>query len=358
MIEVNLKKVFLYTLILTFFSNTICYSNINKEVLKNNTSLFILLQTKDSLLDKEYNEIFKLYKKEDYIKALKEALVFSEKVKLINNLEFSYKSYLLVADIYDKTNDHKKSLSYYKKSLSILVSNYLKIEKQSVFSNIHFSKTYLRIGSSFQKQQKNDSARYYYNKNIAINSLNDDVLKYQAISYTNLSGILELDSLYDKAEEYVLKAIKIHKERNDKLNQASALNNLGNIYLSKNEFSKAKNTYLEGVDLIDKDNSPNAVRYKANLYYNLAWVMRNLKDYKAYDFQERSYEIEDGLRDKEIRTMIETVTAQYDVDVVKKAEELKRAKAEKTTWIISIASLLVIVSLLYFLNFYKLKQKI
>ena len=55
------------------------------------------------------------------------------------------------------------------------------------------------------------------------------------------------------------------------------LNNLGNIYLSQNDFSRAKDTYLKGIDLIDKDNSPNAVRYKANLYYNLAWAMRNLK---------------------------------------------------------------------------------
>ena len=355
--EANLKKAFLITLILAFFLNINCYSNINKEVLKNNTSLFMLFQVKDTLLNNEYDNIYNLYKKENYITSLKNALAFSEKIKRINNPKLFYNSLLLIADIYDKTNNHKKALKYYKQALNVIVLSNIKTELQSVFSDSYLSKTYLRIGSSFQKDKRNDSARYYYKKNININSLKDDVLKYQAISYTNLSGILELDSIYDKAEEYVIKAIKIHKERNDKLNQANALNNLGNIYLSQNNFPKAKNTYLEGIDLIDKDNSPNAIKSKANLYYNLAWAMRNLKDYKAYDFQERSYEIEDGLRDKEIRTMIETVTAKYDVDVVKREEELKRAKAQRTTWVIGIASLLVIISLLYFLNFYKLKQK-
>ena len=357
MIEINFKKVFLYSLILTFFSNTICYSNINEEVFKNNTSSFILYQVKDSLFHNEYNEINSLYKKQDYITSLKFALGFLEKVKTINNPELLHKSYLLIADIYSKTNNHKKALNYYKKSLDILVSSYLKLEKQSIFSTNHFSKTYLRIGSSFQKQKKIDSAKYYYNKSIAVNSLDNETLNYKAISYTNLSGLFELDSLYDIAKSYALKAIEIHSKRNDKVNQANALNNLGNIYLSQQGFSKAKETYLKGIDLIDKDNTPNAVRAKANLYYNLAWAMRNLKDYKAYDFQERSYEIEDGLRDKEIRTMIETVTAKYNVADVKKAAELKRAKTQRTTWILGIASLLVIVSLLYFLNFYKLKQK-
>ena len=55
--------------------------------------------------------------------------------------------------------------------------------------------------------------------------------------------------------------------------------------------------------------------------------------------------------------MIENVTAKYNVEGVKKNAELKRERAQRTTWIIGIASLLVIVSLMYWLNFYKLKQK-
>ena len=36
-----------------------------------------------------------------------------------------------------------------------------------------------------------------------------------------------------------------------------------------------------------------AIRLKAVLYYNLAWAMRNLKEYEAYDYQEISYNMEE-----------------------------------------------------------------
>ncbi len=49
--------------------------------------------------------------------------------------------------------------------------------------------------------------------------------------------------------------------------------------------------------------------------------MRKLKEYKAYDFQELSYEIEDNIRDKEYKRMIATIAAENDVEVIKKGEE-------------------------------------
>ncbi|MEN8964794.1 MAG: ATP-binding protein [Polaribacter sp.] len=173
----------------------------------------------------------------------------------------------------------------------------------------------------------------------------------------NLSGIYEQDSIFDKAINYAEKAIEINRKINFKLNQASAKNNLGNIYLSMGDFEKAKEIYNEGINLIKNDKSPNAIRYKAKLYYNLAWAMRNLKDYKAYDFQEISYEIEDGIRDKEIKRMVEEITTKNNVEDVKRIEENKRLIAQRTFTIYGIGSFVIIISLLYFLNFYKLKQK-
>ncbi|MFK8060425.1 MAG: sensor histidine kinase, partial [Polaribacter sp.] len=70
-----------------------------------------------------------------------------------------------------------------------------------------------------------------------------------------------------------------------------------------------------------------------------------------------SYEIEDGIRNKEVRTMIEEVTAQYDVKGVKKEEENKRLKDQRAFWVFGIGSILVILSLLYWINIYKLRQK-
>ena len=152
MIKFKTKKVFI--LILTFFSSIVCYTNTNEEMLKKSTSSFVFFQSSDSLTQKKYNKIFNLYKKGDYIKALKHGLPFSEEMISGDNLELRYKSLLLVADIYDRTNNYNKSLKYYKLSLRVLNSSSLSIEYNSVFSKNYYSKTFLRIGSSFQKQQK------------------------------------------------------------------------------------------------------------------------------------------------------------------------------------------------------------
>ncbi len=316
----------------------------------------------DSLTRDQYSSLYKMYKEEKYFKALKGSLGEYEYAKKNNNLYKEYLYSLLIADIYDKTNNYNKSLTYYKNSLQKLL--FKRSDETYTNNNIEICKIHLRIGSAFQKLSIKDSAIYYYEKIEKLNSLNDNILKYKAATYANLSGIYEQDSIYDKAKHYALKAVNVHKSENNLISQANSLNNLGNIYLSQNEFKKAKKIYLQGVELIKNDNSQNAVRFKANLYYNLAWAMRNLKDYKAYDFQELSYEIEDTQRDKETRRIIEEVTVrhkenleQQKVNLVTAQRKLIEAQDSNATLLFGALSLLVIVISGIVVYNYKLRQK-
>ena len=150
----------------------------------------------------------------------------------------------------------------------------------------------------------------------------------------------------------------MNREVNNKINEAIVTTNLGSIYLSQQKFALAKKTYLSGIELLKNHNNQNAVRIKADLYYNLAWVMRNLKEYEAYDFQELSYDIEDNIRDKEYKRMIATIAAENDVQVIRKEEENKRLRQKTTFWVFIIVGIIIIVSfLLYWLSLYRLKQK-
>ena len=327
-----------------------------KEASRNEASFSFYFKN-DSLNKLRYENVLKLYKSGNHVKSLELALALYSQFNRKKNDDELYEITTLIADIYDKSNNSEKALNYYKKSLFLLNKNYLEYQNRTFNNEINFSKIYLRIGSSFQKLQRNDSAKIYYEKLNDLPSLNDDILSLKASSYVNLSGIYELDSIYSLAEEYAEKAINIHKASNNKLNLASALNNLGNIYLSQKRFIKAKKTYLDGIELLKYDNNENAVGFKASLYYNLAWAMRNLKEYKAYDFQELSYEIEDGMRDKDYKRMIATVTAENDVNVIKKQEENKRLRQKTTFWIFIIVCVIIIISLLYWLSLYRLKQK-
>ena len=77
------------------------------------------------------------------------------------------------------------------------------------------------------------------------------------------------------------------------------------IYLDQNKFNEAKKNYKKALDLIENDTTETALRIKDNLYFNLAYNLYKLKDYEAYQYQEKSYLIKDKLRDKEIRRIIE-----------------------------------------------------
>lgn len=305
---------------------------------------------KDSIFSQKYELVKKKVKKEKFTEALEDALEIYGHAKKNAHKENLFLITLLVADIYKRANNNKRALEYFKESLQVLRSGLILDKKNTDYSVKYLAKTYLRIGSEFQKASKKDSALYYYTKIEKLTALDEEFLKYKAVSFSNVSGIYETDSLFEKAIFYVRKSIDIHKKINNKIDQAGNLNNLGNIYLSMHNYAKSKENYLKGIQLIKNDNSHIATILKADLYFNLAWAMRNLKDYEAYDYHYLSTNIEHEIREKQVRRMVEEVTAKFDLEAVKK-------EAKNRFRLYGAIGLIVILCLLFGLNFYKLKQK-
>lgn len=343
----------------------------------------VFLFKKDSLINVKYKEIAKLRNKEEYYTALKEALSLLDLSKKNDNQYWTFKITYLIGDIYKRTNKLEKSLKFYKDALS-LVEQPIIDRKNDKFTDLEVAKTLLRLGTSyhnisssidltknysyidsikFTKQKKiyKDSARFYYEKIEKLPDFNYEVQNLKAVVFSNISTIYEVDSSYVKAREYIEKAIEINKKNNNSLKTANSLNNLGNIYLSQEKYLKSKSTYLDALKMIKNNNNPNAVRTKATLYFNLAWAMRNLEEFEAYDYQEMSYEIQDDMRDKEFRGIIEEINAEYDVDAAKRdvrlEEENKRIKAQSIFWFAGILALIIIISLVYLIKLNTLKQK-
>lgn len=323
------------------------------------SSFYNIIQIDSTTINDEYLKVKALYDKKEFVQALDVALKFYDKIKIKRNVSINQLSQftILIGDIFNRTNNYRKALDYYKRSLLLYDSRKADQNINSFSSNPIYARNLLKIGAIFQRLKIKDSAIYYYEKMESLNSLNNEVLNFKAASYTNLSGIYLRDSLYEKAEKLALTAINIHEKRNDRIKQASALNNLANVYLRQKMYQKAKDIYLEGIDLIDKDSSTIATRSKGSLYFNLAWAMRNLKDYKAYDYQELSYDIKDDIKDVEISTMIEQVNAIHNVDLATREGELNRQKAQRNTWILGVSSFFIIFLLVFLLNQYKLRQK-
>ena len=319
----------------------------NKEVFHVKTSLMLIGEPKDSVLEKKYEEINLLIENGSYVEGLQKALYLNEQVSSYENPIFKFKINFLIAKIYRKNRDHKKAIASYKNSLKLLNGFVLKDDGIVFTNHKYLAENLLNLGSQFQLLKKYDSAVFYYEKLEDILYYEDEILDLKATSYSNLSGIYQYDTTYtnhlDKAINYANKAISIHKKRGNRINQASAINNLANVYLLNGDFEQSKKTYFEGIKLIKRDTSNRAIKVKANLYNNLSWAMRQLKEYKAYDYQETAYNMKDELRDAETQEMLERVTGEYNVDVVRREGEFEKKKAQSLTLLIGISFFAIIL---------------
>jgi len=303
------------------------------------------------------------------VKALEKALVFYDLTKENNNNYWSNKIVLRIGDIYDKTNKINKSLEYYQKSLELI--KIAVVDKKNIkFSSSNFGIAYLKIGSSYQKLSLadnnndiaySDSAKYYYKKVENLPQLNNEIEKIKVRAYNNLSGIYQGDSLFETAEYYNKKAITIHTKYNNDIGVAIATNNLGNISLSQKKYKKAKEFYLKGISLIKNDKSLKATKVKQGLYGNLSWVMRHLKEYEAFDIQEMYYNLQDTIREKEFRGIIEQLTQQYDFESKKKLLEKEQEvlilqERDKMSSLI-LLGVFLLITLIVVIGYYSFRQK-
>lgn len=322
--------------------------------------LSFLYVKQDSLISKEFEQIEKLFDKDEYTESFERALNL---LKLNIDPETQYKTTFLIAKIFRNNNNHKKSINYFLKSLEIISKKDVSIETSidQINKDYFLVETYYNLGTEYLRLEKVDSARYFYTKVLEFNKLNNDLLTYKARSLSTLSGIYMEDALYKVAKDYAFEAISIHRKINDKISESAALGNLANIYLSENNFDKAKKTFNEALELIKYERSNRALRIREQLYFNLAYNLYKLKDYEAYTVQEKSYIIKDSLRNIEIRKMLEDLDFKYDFnskkEIIIKQEEVKRLEDQRKFMIIGIVALLVIISLIYIIKLNKLNQK-
>ena len=353
----NFILLFLFSLTIQAKNNVIH----NKEVFHVKTSLIFIEEPKDSVLEKKFEELKTLFETKNYAKSLQGSLRLNEQVSSAENLMLKFKINSHIAKIYRKDKDHKKAIASYKKSLKLL-NGFVLEDDGIVFTQQNLlAKTLLDIGTQFQNLFKRDSAILYYKKLEDIVSYEDEILEYKAVSYSNLSGIYQFDTTYtnhlEKAIDYANKAISIHKKRGNRINQASAINNLANVYLFKKDFEQSKKIYFEGIKLIKRDTSTRAIRIKEKLYFNMAWAMRNLEEYRAYDTLFKSADLLDDLQLLENQQMIQRVTSEYNIDVVRREGEFEKKKAQSLTLLIGVSFFAIILLLAFFLNQYKLRQR-
>ena len=366
-----IKNIFLgiIILLLVFTRIDICANNSSEIYTSEIKSDLYFQRSNDSLLEFKLKQTKGLFAKDSIVKALEYALdieknIGQEKQLDVKKLKLLYEVCFLIAQIYDSINNYKESLIYNQRALNILKSTYLGVEKNTFFENVDLVKSFHNLGIAYHKLNLRDSiinlkdsAKYYYYKVIKFNDLDSRILRWKAKSLSNLSGIYEKDSSFSKAENYALKSIDIYRELNDVLGEAGALNNLGNKYLSQKRYEESKEIYNNAIDLIKNYNTTEAITMKASLYYNLAWAMRNLEQVEAYDMLEVYIDFDEKLQLDNMQRMIEQVRGEFDVNAVRNEEQAKRKLQAQQFWISIAVGVLVIISLILYILFYRQRRK-
>lgn len=357
--QANYLKIYLVPLLIVFL-----FSKMKAESYDSAFSGVDNLIQKDSVLidlsKKNYEIANKLFEDENYSKSLEIAL------SLLNSKDdvIIIKVNHLLGKVFEKSKDIELALKYFKKSLSLIDEKKINVNENHRFTTIlkfieaenllYLSKIYVQRVYEFKIT---DSSFYYLDRLVKIESINDNISFLKARAFNNLSIHEFTQKEYKKAEEYSFKAIDLLTGIDKPQELSMAYLGLANIYEVTNKREKALKTYFNALTFIEKDNDVKSLGYKEALYYNIAWTMYNMKDYKAYEYLEKSYDLKDSLINVGLKKELKKIERTHNIDLIRKEEENKRDKLVKNTWFIGISGALVSLLFLYLANLNKLKQR-
>ena len=119
----------------------------------------------------------------------------------------------------------------------------------------------------------------------------------EAADYENLGTVFDSVGQYTKAEEYLRKALVISKEIGDKQGEASAYGNLGTVFQSVGQYIKAEE-YLQKALVIKKEIGDK--EGEASAYGKLGTVFKSVGQYtKAEEYLQKALVIRKEIGDKE-----------------------------------------------------------
>jgi two-component system, NarL family, sensor kinase len=271
-----------------------------------------------------------------------------------NNLVYECND--LIASVFKKSNNYEKALEYYLQNAKLL-------ENSKDLKKIAY--VFHKISVMYFEMREIDKSEFYLNSIVKINDNSNEFESSLAIAYSGLSGIYVEKNKLELAEMYAQKALEIQKLQSESIIIINTLNSLGSIYLLKKEYPKAKKVYFEALRILDsKGDDSKYLKVKEILYDNLSYVLYMTKDYTAYTYQEKSFNIRDSLRDNEISRILGEIEGKYNTENIKKEAQLKTAEEvakRKHTQDINI--ILILVSTLLTLGiwtgyrYFKLRQE-
>lgn len=257
-----------------------------------------------------------------HLSAQDQVKIDSLQIKLTNSKADTSRVSLLfeLSDAFGKT-DLIKAMQYSKEALQ------LSTQLQSV---LFISRSHIKIGSNLIRMGNYDEALKNFLTSLKISQ--DNKFEHEEfVSLSNLGVIQDRIEKFDNALKYYFEALNIYNkgiEKGKPIKEIKTIqglyNNIGNIYLSKNELNTAEEYYLKGLTIADQKQDYTNIGIICN---NLGKLEDQKKNFdKAYSYLIKSLEARQKINDKSGIAKSYYSLANHYVEMQQPNEALEYAK--------------------------------
>ncbi len=189
--------------------------------------------------------------------------------------------------IYFYKGNITKSLQCYLNAAQALENDKSGSSKQTFFRK-QLSSTYNNIGTIYLRQKLYDEAEKYFYKSIKIDrDINDKI--GMSHSYNNIGTIKEEVNKYDEAIKNYEIALELKKEANDTDGIASTLINMGVIRMNQNKFKESEEYFANALTMSKRTNN---MQDEALALINMGDMFYLKKDYsKSVPYYEKGISV-------------------------------------------------------------------
>lgn len=308
----------------------------------------------------------------------------SLKARLIQNIGISYGSlgsYKIAADyfiqakeIFENIGD-TESLKTINNNLGVV---YLFLENYQAALDIFLEldaieqkqknpaiSTAVNLGFIYYELKDYDKATEYLNRALAFEDEGTDP-RGKGLASFKLGEVYAAQNQYDEALELFDRSISIYKGLNNEVGTVQSLNGIAKVHLALGNIQKAKETALKADEICTRNNALPERRETTKILSEIYKAERNYK--KALDFFELHKSISDSLIDDKTSGEIARLEAAYEfekkqrelvLEQQKKEIETRQQLAEQRFYIYIIAgALLVSIIIIFFIyRNYRLRKK-
>jgi len=229
------------------------------------------------------------------------SIIYSQDKFVVDSLLLQYKQVesdtskirlLWKLSVQSQKGNFLKALEYSDQALSLAMES-----ENKVF----IASSYLSKGSCLLFAGQYDKALDCYFEGLKIAEEIKD-LRLRARIQNNIGVVYDYLKKYDQALDAYLKTLEVFNSMPQKmqLKERSRLcsyyNNIGSIYLTREDYATAETYFLKALDIASVDND---LRQQGIIYNNFGKIYRFRKDYsKSYEYLNKSLEVRLALKEK------------------------------------------------------------